>query len=109
MLVVASTQGLYQISQEHSLPKHPGLRYFLRPIADGVDLATMEGDLWKLWRGIFNPGFSAAYLMSLTRGIVEETEQFCTKLQERARDQTLFRMKDLTDNLTMDIIGRVVM
>ncbi|KAI4194841.1 MAG: hypothetical protein LQ346_003602 [Caloplaca aetnensis] len=69
----------------------------------------MEGDLWKLWRGIFNPGFSAAYLMSLTRGIVEETEQFCTKLQERARDQTLFRMKDLTDNLTMDIIGRVVM
>ncbi|KAL8755568.1 MAG: hypothetical protein Q9184_004759 [Pyrenodesmia sp. 2 TL-2023] len=109
MLVVASTTGLHQISQEHSLPKHPGLRYFIRPIADGVDLVTMEGDLWKLWRGIFNPGFSAAYLMSLTRGIVEETEQFCRNLQELTQGQILFRMKDLTDNLTMDIIGRVVM
>ncbi|KAI4094755.1 MAG: hypothetical protein LQ344_002000 [Seirophora lacunosa] len=109
MLVVASTEGLYQISQSHSLPKHPGLRYFLRPIADDVDLVTMEGDLWKLWRGIFNHGFSAAYLMRLTRGIAEETEQFCRNLEELAQGQALFRMKDLTDNLSMDINGRVVM
>ncbi|KAL8927692.1 MAG: hypothetical protein Q9208_002107 [Pyrenodesmia sp. 3 TL-2023] len=69
----------------------------------------MEGDLWKFWRGIFNPGFSAAYLMTLTRGIVEEAEQFCRNLQRLAQSQALFRMKDMTDNLTMDVIGRVVM
>ncbi|KAI4191576.1 MAG: hypothetical protein LQ348_003496 [Seirophora lacunosa] len=88
----------------------PGMaRRELPDLADGVDLVTMEGDLWKLWRGIFNPGFSAAYLMRLTRGIAEETEQFCRNLEELAQGQALFRMKDLTDNLTMDIIGRVVM
>lgn len=109
ILVVASTKALHQITQEHSLQKHPGLRYFLQPIAEGFDLVTMEGDLWKTWRGVFNPGFSATYLMSLTNGIVEETEQFCTKLHQLSRSKRLFRMKDLTDNLTMDIIGRIVM
>ncbi|KAL9629571.1 MAG: hypothetical protein Q9204_005194 [Flavoplaca sp. TL-2023a] len=109
MLVVASTRGLYQITQEHSLPKHPGLKYFLVPIAEGMDLVTMEGDLWKKWRTIFNPGFNSNYLMSLAGGIVEETVQFAKNLEILAQDRALFRMKDLTDNLTMDIIGRIVM
>ncbi|KAL8885708.1 MAG: hypothetical protein Q9215_006483 [Flavoplaca cf. flavocitrina] len=109
MLVVASTRGLYQITQEHSLPKHPRLKHFLNPIAGGLDLVTMEGALWKKWRGIFNPGFSSTYLMSLAGGIVEETEHFCKNLQSLAQDHALFHMKDLTDNLTMDVIGRIVM
>ncbi|KAL8990577.1 MAG: hypothetical protein Q9169_008088 [Polycauliona sp. 2 TL-2023] len=109
MLVVASHHGLYQITQEHSLPKHPGLRSFLLPIAEGLDIVTMEGDLWRKWRGIFNPGFNSTYLMSLAGGIVEETEQFCKNLERLAQNHALFRMKDLTDNLTMDVIGRIAM
>lgn len=109
MLVVASTHGLYQITQEHSLPKYPALKYFLHPIAEGMDLVTMEGNLWKTWRAIFNPGFSANYLMSLTKGIIEEITQFCEILQDLSRDRKMFHMKELTDNLTMDIIGRIVM
>lgn len=69
----------------------------------------MEGDLWKTWRGIFNPGFSANYIASLTSGIIEKTEEFCEILQDLSRGHQLFRMKKLTDNLTMDIIGRIVM
>ena len=109
MLVVASTAGSYQITQKHSLPKYPALKYFLRPIAEGLDLVTMEGELWKTWRGVFNPGFSATYIASLTRGIVEKTEEFCQILEDLADGQHLFPMRKLTDNLTMDIIGRIVM
>ena len=109
MLVVASTHGLYQITQEHSLPKYHALKYFLNPITEGLDIVTMEGDLWKTWRGIFNPGFSASHLMSLTKSVVEETVTFCELLQVYSKDQRVFKMKDLTDNLTMDIIGRVVL
>ena len=109
MLVVSSIQGLYQITQEHSLPKYPALKYFLYPIADGLDLVTMEGDLWKFWRGIFNPGFSAKYLTTLTSDILDETEKMCSILQKLSREHKRFPMKDLTDNLTMDIIGRIVM
>ena len=109
MLVVASTHGLYQITQEHSLPKYHALKSFLNPITEGLDIVTMEGDLWKTWRGIFNPGFSAGHLMSLTKSVVEETITFCDLLQDYSSDQRVFKMKDLTDNLTMDIIGRVVL
>ena len=109
ILVVASTHGLYQITQEHSLPKYHAMKTFLHPITGGPDLVTMEGDLWKKWRGIFNPGFSASHLMTLADAMVEETQRFCDILQEHARDGKLFRMKTLTDNLTMDIIGRIVL
>jgi len=69
---------------------------------------SMEGQMWKTWRGIFNPGFSVSHLMTLTPGIVEETGTFCDTLQTHVQNQTLFRMKDMTDNLTLDVIGRVV-
>lgn len=109
MLVVASTSSLYQVTQEHSLPKYHALRDFLRPITNGLDIVTMEGQQWKIWRGIFNPGFSASHLVTLTAGIVEETETFCDNLASHSSNQAIFRMKDLTDNLAMDVIGRVVL
>lgn len=109
MLVVAAPSSLYQITQEHSLPKHNTMKSFLQPVADGPDLVTMEGQTWKTWRGIFNPGFSASHLMTLSSMIVEETIRFCEILQTHFQNHTIFRMKDLTDNLTIDVIGRVVL
>lgn len=69
----------------------------------------MEGDLWKTWRGVFNPGFSANYISNLTSGMVEKTEEFCGILEDLSRSRQIFHMKHLTDNLTVDIIGRIVM
>lgn len=109
MLVVGSVGTLYQITQEHSLAKYHAMKPFLRPITDGLDLVTMEGQQWKTWRGIFNPGFSASHLTTLTGGIVEETERFCTILQTHLQKKTIIRMKNLTDNLAMDVIGRVAL
>lgn len=109
ILVVASISSLYQVTQEHSLPKHHGMKIFLRPITNGLDIVTMEGQMWKTWRGVFNPGFSAGHLMTLTSCMVHETAQFCEILEAHALHQQVFRMKDLTDNLAMDIIGRVVL
>ena len=109
MLVVGSVEMLHQVTQEHSLPKCHALKSFLKPIADGLDIVTMEGQTWKTWRGIFNPGFSAAHLMTLTSGIVEETSKFCGLLQDHLRSQDIFQMKSLTDFLALDVIGRVVL
>ena len=109
MLVVASPGSLHQITQQRSLPKYHALKSFLLPIADGFDIVTMEGKLWKKWRSIFNPGFSASHLVTLTSGIVEETATFCEILGTHLNNRAVFQMKDLTDFLAMDVIGRVVM
>ena len=109
MLVVSSPNALYQIAQEHPLSKYHMLKSFLQPITEGLDIVTMEGPLWKKWRGVFNPGFSANHLMTLTTAIVEETGAFCSRLQELCETQEVFTMKSLADFLALDVIGRVVL
>ena len=108
-LVVASPATLQQITIDHVLPKFPAIRDFLYPLANGKDLVSMDGQEWKYWRSIFNPGFSAGHLMNLVPETVKETTVFCDILQRHARMQKTFQMKHLTDNLAMDIIGMIVL
>lgn len=109
VLVISEPSALHQITQEHSLPKHPDLREFLRPLSNGQDIVTMEGQMWKTWRNIFNPGFSLANLMTLSPVIVQETLVLCDVLQNYAGRRTTVSLKDLTDRWTMDVIGNVVL
>lgn len=69
----------------------------------------MDGQEWKYWRSIFNPGFSASHLMPLVPNIVKETMVFCEILHDHVIKQDIFPMKTLTDDLAMDVIGKVVL
>ena len=109
MLVVSEPSALHQITQEYSLPKHPDLREFLRPLTSGMDIVTMEGQMWKTWRNIYNPGFSLSHLMTLVPVIVKETLDLCDLLRIRAEKKEVFRLKHLTDRLAIDVIGNVVL
>ena len=109
VLVVSSPHGAYQITQEHSLPKFAGLRSFLYPLTGGDDLVSMEGETWKHWRSIFNPGFSAGHLMTLVPGIMKDVLTFCAILREHAEKKDLFQLDYITIKLTMDVIGRVTL
>lgn len=64
ILVVSLPLAAYHITQERSLPKFPAMRYYMQSIAGEHDPATIEGQMWKTWRGIFNLGFSAALFLS---------------------------------------------
>ncbi|KAL8656067.1 MAG: hypothetical protein Q9210_000505 [Variospora velana] len=97
------------MTQAVQIPKAKTLRSFLQPLTGGEDLVTFEGDTWKRWRRIFNPGFSAAHVASLIPGMIEEAEVFKNALVEHATKGDLFYLEHLTLNLTIDIIGRVVM
>lgn len=60
LLVVTSPTLVSQFIQDVSLPKHEGMRHFLRPLTGERDLVSMEGQLWKTWRSIFNPDSARA-------------------------------------------------
>ena len=109
LLAVTSPSIASQFTQEVSLPKSPALVKWIRPLAENKDLVSMEGQLWKQWRGVYNPGFSASHLMFLVPQIVEEVEHFCDILRDRARAGFIFQLEEATVNLTMDVIGRVAM
>ena len=108
-LVVTSPFAAHQFTQEHSLPKSDGLRRVLRPLAQNQDLVSLEGPAWKKWRNVFNPGFSASHMILLAPQIANEVSTFCQVMRERAKAGNMFLLKEATVNLTMDVIGRVIL
>jgi cytochrome P450 len=108
-LMVIKPDMIAQFTQSEQLPKDPGLKTFLGPVAGKQNLVTMEGPQWKRWRSIFNPGFSAGHISSLVPAMVEKVDIFKAKLEEYARSGEMFLLEDHVLNLTIDIIGGAVM
>ncbi|KAF2447747.1 cytochrome P450 [Karstenula rhodostoma CBS 690.94] len=110
MLMVTDPDVVAQFSTaDHLLPKHPGIKTFLYPITGGYDLNCLNGETWKFWRRLFNPGFSAAHIQTLVPTIVEEVAIFRQDLLERARDGKMFAFEEHTLSLSIDVIGRVAL
>ena len=109
ILMIMSPEPMHQYSQDRYLPKHPTVSEFLDPLVGKHNLETMEGSIWKQWRARFNPGFSAVQVMNLIPGIVEEVVVFRDLLRERASRNEMFQLEELGLNLSLDLIGRVVL
>lgn len=109
ILVATSSAAASQFTQGHSLPKFAKLRKYMYPMTGGNDLVTMEGNEWRTWRNIFNPGFSTGHLMTLVSEIMKDTLRFCEILRDLAAKDEIFLMDEVTMNLSLDIIGRVAL
>jgi cytochrome P450 len=81
----------------------------MRPITGGEDMLCSKGELWKHWRSISNPGFSLSHIMTLVPEMIKDVLVFRDILREHVKRGDIFRLEDQTTNLTLDIIGRVVL
>ncbi len=110
VLVVISPHAMSQFTQENvTLQKHKLMRQFLRPLTGKHDLVSMEGQLWKKWRTIFNPGFSATHLATMVPEIMKDVLVFRDILRQRAEQGNIFSLEETTLNVTLDVIGRVTL
>lgn len=109
VLVTLSPEMMNEFTVKQSMPKHPLVEDFMHNFGGEGNLVSSEGAEWKKWRSAFNPGFSAAHLMTLVPNIVDQCTVFAEIMLERAKSNTLFRMESATTNLTVDIIGKVVL
>ncbi|PVH96080.1 cytochrome P450 [Periconia macrospinosa] len=78
-------------------------------ISGGPSLMTMYGNTWKKWRGLFNAGFAAGYVIGLAPAIADEVAVFCNLLQDRTKAGTMFQLEEYTLRFTFDVIGRVTL
>ena len=108
-LMVVSTPSAAAQVQGFELEKPSMLCEPLETLTGGPSLLTMQGATWKKWRSLFNPGFSAGYMMGLAPAIADEVAVFCALLRERARQGEVFQLEDLTLKLTIDVIGSVTL
>lgn len=109
ILIVSSPSVAHQFTQERSLRKSPEVHRWIRPLANNQDLVSLEGHTWKQWRNVYNPGFSASHLIHLVPQIAKEVSVFREILRNRAQSGAVLPLEEATVNLTMDIIGRIVL
>lgn len=109
ILVLSSPSSLKQAVQDHSLPKFPNMRNFVKPIAGELNLLTMEGPLWKRWRTLLNPCFNTNHMTEILPAMIEDVVNLKTTLTTRAHRGAMFQLKALTDDLVMDINGRMIL
>jgi cytochrome P450 len=68
----------------------------------------MNGDQWKLWRSLLNPGFSASHMLSLIPSVVDAVDVFCQLLKEKVHTG-VFSMDTMAVDLAMDVITRTAL
>jgi cytochrome P450 len=109
ILIVLKPDMIYQLMQENQIPKDKGMYRFLELLTGKSDLVTLEGDMWKYWRAIFNPGFSSSHISSVVPGMIEEIRVFREILAKNVEEGRMMFLEKATLNLTIDIIGKVTM
>ena len=110
MVTVYDPDMMAQCIQNVSLPRWwaQGAVNF-KPFSGGRDLLHLEGEEWKKARAMFNPGFSARNILSLIPQAVEEALVFRSRLRKIADTDQIVELERYTTDLTVDIIGRVVL
>ncbi|OCL07969.1 AflN/verA/monooxygenase [Glonium stellatum] len=108
LMIVATPFGASQV-EGFDLPKPLNICDPLDTLTGGPSLLTMRGADWKRWRSLFNPGFSAGYMMGLAPAIADEVAVFCELLRKHASQQKPFPLEELTLRLTFDVIGAVTL
>ncbi|KAF2424212.1 cytochrome P450 monooxygenase-like protein [Tothia fuscella] len=97
------------VTTGQSMPKSPVSSEYLNKFLGYNSMVTHERERWKSLRSIFNPGFSAGHIMTLTDYIVDASLVFVDILREKARTNEHIELEELTTRLTIDIIGKVAL
>ncbi|KAK7727977.1 hypothetical protein SLS63_006828 [Diaporthe eres] len=108
-LAVFDPDLMAQFTQDRSYLKSPMVRVELEPLTDLNDLVTMEGQEWKTWRSVFNPGFSAKNLTALLPAFLEEIQVLKERLVKVAESGKVIKMEETIQRATVDVICRAAL
>ena len=102
-----------QFTQDYSLIKAHQQKHFLYPLTHNLDVSSMDGAEWKLWRKRLNPGFSIQNITSRIPDVLEEVQDFVDRIESKAGKNgtwgEVFPLEDATISLALDVILRFVL
>ncbi|KAK4629585.1 Cytochrome P450 monooxygenase [Fulvia fulva] len=109
IMLIFNADMMHAVSVATSLPKHPVTLDFMKNFGGPGNLVSSEGKEWKRWRSAFNPGFAPAQLMSMLPVVVDECQRFCDIMSTHAKNNDIIRLEQYATNLTVNIIGKIVL
>jgi hypothetical protein len=102
-----------QFTQDHSLLKAHQQKHFLYPLTHNLDVSSMEGAEWKLWRKRLGPGFSIQNITSRIPDVLEEVQDFVDHIESKAGENgtwgEVFPLEGATISLALDVNLRFVL
>lgn len=108
LFTVFGPESISQICNKYNLPKPAVASRFMQPVTGDPNLISMNGDEWKYWRSLFNPGFSTGAMLNDVPHIVDSVLVFREKLIQRA-GKAMFSLDELATKLTQEIILKVTL
>ncbi|KAI0479535.1 putative cytochrome P450 [Xylariaceae sp. FL0804] len=99
---------IHQICNKYNLPKTATAALTMRPVTGGPSLISMNGDEWKFWRSLFNPGFSTGAMFNNVPHVVDSVLVFREQLIEKV-GRGMFSLDELTTRLTTEVILKVTL
>ncbi|KAI1872994.1 hypothetical protein JX265_004629 [Neoarthrinium moseri] len=108
LYTVFGPESISQICNKYNLPKTAVAAKFMKPISGGPNLVSMNGNEWKYWRSLFNPGFATGAMLNNVPHIVDSILVFREKLVDRI-GKGMFSLDDFTTRLTTEIILKITL
>lgn len=108
LFTVFGPEPIHQICNKYNLPKTAIVSQFMQPVTGGPSLLSMNGDAWKKWRSVFNPGFSPGAMLNNVPHIVDSVLVFREKMIGMV-GKGMFSLDELATKLTMEIILKVTL
>jgi cytochrome P450 len=109
MLVVFNPEMMAQFCQDVSLLKADLITEEFTPFTGCKDLLSLEGQEWKKWRKIFNPGFSVQNIATMVPAMIEEISVFRDWLIATAASDQTVKLEPSALKMTVDVIARSVL
>ncbi|KAF2649458.1 cytochrome P450 [Lophiostoma macrostomum CBS 122681] len=107
-LVVFNADAASHVCQELNLPKSGKNETMIRPITGGPTLLSVNGNAWKTWRSLLNPGFSTNTMTQRLPQMVDSVSRYCSSLREHA-GKDIIQLDEHTTRLTFEIITKMVL
>ncbi|KAI1735776.1 cytochrome P450 4V3 [Xylaria scruposa] len=105
--------GVSQFTQIKSLPKFYSIQGYIKPLTGNLDIVSAEGQFWRTWRSVFNPGFRSSNILTLLPEFIEDFVVFSDILKGLCGENNtwgpVFALKEKATKLTFDCICRVTL
>ena len=109
IMVICDPVLAAQVTQKHSLPKHPVYDEAVGHLIGPTSMVARDGPIWKSMRSMFNPAFTSGHMKGFVPAIVDYCLIFCDILSEHASKGDIFSLEKAATCLTIDVIGLVVL
>ncbi|KAM0818856.1 putative Major facilitator superfamily (MFS) profile domain-containing protein [Seiridium cardinale] len=111
--LVYDAAAVTQFTQTNSLPKFQSIKNYIRPLTGNLDIVSADGQFWKTWRSIFNPGFRSNNILALLPELIGDVSVFSYVLRDLCGPndawRPVFKLKEKATNLTFDCICRATL